>query len=85
MITLLHQDHFDDVLNLFHRGNGITAKLIFEHEDNNIGDMLGLQPIVQPLGAHGLINGLRYFILRKIDNRTIPFFDPGNFTGFNHA
>jgi len=84
MITLFHQDHFDDVLNLLNGGNGVATKFFFQHKDDNIGDMLGLQPIVQPLRAHGLINRLGYFLLSKIDDRTIPFFNPGNFAGFNH-
>ncbi len=75
VIPLFHQNHLNDVLNLLHRGNGVSAKLVFHHEGDDIGHGLGSMFIHDAVGFHGLVNGVGDFILDKINDCAIPLFD----------
>jgi len=76
MVPLFHKHHFNNILDLFHRRSGVSAELIFQHKIYNVRDTLRRTLIRQAVSFHSFIDSLSDFILYKISDNSIPFFDP---------
>jgi hypothetical protein len=46
VVALLHQDHLDDVLDLFDRRDGVAAELLLDHEADDVRGRLGDGPVL---------------------------------------
>ena len=75
VVTLFHQDHLHDVLNLLHRGDGVSAEFVCQHKGYDIGNRPGCAVIHEPVRFHGFVHGCSDLILNKISNAAVSFFD----------
>ncbi len=78
VVALLHQDHLDDVLDLFDRGDGVAAELLLDHEADDVGGGLGDGQVRDALGLHGLVDGAGDLVLVEIRYRSVPLLDPAD-------
>ena len=78
VVALLHEDHFDDVLDLLDGRDRVAAELLLDHEADDVGGRLGDGPVGDALRLHRLEDGVGDLVLVEIRDRSVPLLDPAD-------
>ena len=75
-VSLLHQDHFHDVLDLLDRRDRVSSELFIRHERGDVRSRLGGGGIRDSLRLHGLGDRSGDLLLIEVHDRPVPLLDP---------